>query len=360
MDYLLMNKDSVWLEFSCERDEYEEVSAVEQYWHTALRPIGYHNLTDFLEGRKAPKHRAHIAALLQEYGCTELDGYLNITHALSLNDTFWVKPVGSPLCWKDVSLYQNEFNLIISEAAFDGTISSSVFPSTSPEFSTDGQYAKCWVREDDRIYLYKTGGILGLEPLSEYLASQLAAHLCPGAVPYDLDFYHGQLISKCPLFTTEQQGLAKAASLVPQERSIRNFLRYFESIGSGDAFRRMCILDTLILNIDRHIGNFGVLYDTETLQIQKMAPVFDHNRSLLFDLDNDHLENIDSAIRHCHPRIGTDFIATARGLLTDEIRSDLLNLKGFQFSQHPKIHAEQLRLDRLSAIVQHQLNAILK
>lgn len=359
MDYLLMNKDSVWLEFSCERDEYEEVSAVEKCWHTDLRPIGYRNLTDFLEGRKAPKHRAHIAALLQEYGCAELDGYLNVAHALSLNDTFWVKPANSTLYWKDVSLYQNEFNLIISEAAFDGTISSSGLSSTSPEFSTDGQYAKCWVRKDGRICLYKTGGIFGLEPLSEYLASQLADYLCPEAVPYDLDFYHGQLISKCPLFTTEQQGLAKAASLLPQERSIRNFLRYFESIGSDDAFRRMCVLDALILNIDRHIGNFGVLYDTETLQVQKMAPVFDHNRSLLFDLDDDQLSNIDSAIRHCHPRIGTDFIATTRGLLTDEIRNDLMNLKGFQFSQHPRIHAEQSRLERLSMIIQHQLDSIL-
>ena len=129
MQYLFLNKDSVWLEFHCEQNEYLETTAQEDVWHTELRPFGYANLTDFLEQRKAPKHRAHIAELLKEYGCDTLEGYLNVTHALSLNDTFWVKPVDSGLQWKDVSLYRNPFNEIISEAAFDGSVSSSGFSS---------------------------------------------------------------------------------------------------------------------------------------------------------------------------------------------------------------------------------------
>lgn len=146
MQYLLLNKDTVWLEFHCEQNEYLETSAREDNWHTGLRPFGYTNLTDFLERRKAPKHRAYIAQLLREYGCDTLEGYLDVAHALSLNDTFWVKKADSALCWKDVSLYRNPFNEVISEAAFDGSFSSSAFSSTSPEFSTDGQYAKCWVQ----------------------------------------------------------------------------------------------------------------------------------------------------------------------------------------------------------------------
>ena len=353
MRYLLLNKNAVWLEFRCERNEYLEVTAQEEVWHTGQRPFGYTNLTDFLERRKAPKHRAHIAELLRQYGCQELDGYLDVTHALSLNDTFWVKRADSPLKWNDVSLYRNPFNEVISEAAFDGSLSSSSFSSTSPEFSTDGQYAKCWMREDDTIWLYKTGGVFGMEPLSEYLASQLAACLCPDAVSYDLGFYHGALISKCPLFTSETFGLAKAAVLT-KDRTVSGFLHYFESIGSG----RMCILDALILNTDRHSGNFGVLYLNDTMQVQKMAPVFDNNRSLLFDLDNDQLKNTEWCIRHCSPRLGVDFIATARGLMTDALRSDLENMRDFRFEQHPNIPAPQERLDRLTEIVQRQLRII--
>lgn len=358
MQYLLLNKDSIWLEFHCEQNEYLETTAQEDVWHTNKRPFGYTNLTDFLERRKAPKHRAHIAELLREYGCDTLEGYLDVAHALSLNDTFWVKQADSNLKWADISLYQNPFNEVISEAAFDGAASSSGFSSTSPEFSTDGQYAKCWVREGEAIWLYKTGGVFGLEPVSEYLASQLAALICPETVPYELDFYHGELISKCPLFTSEQYGLAKA-SVLTKERTISGFLRYFEGIGSGDAFRRMCILDALILNIDRHSGNFGVLYDNATMQVQKMAPVFDNNRSLLFDLDSDQLKNVEWCIRRCSPRLGSDFIATARGLLTDSIRGDLQNLRTFCFANHPEIPIDPARLERLSRIIQHQLEKIL-
>lgn len=358
MNYLLLNKDSVWLEFHCEQNAYLETVAREDAWHTGLRPFGYTNLTDFLERRKAPKHRAHIAQLLREYGCETLEGYLDVTHALSLNDTFWVRQADSALSWSDVSLYRNPFNEVISQAAFDGSMSSSGFSSTSPEFSTDGQYAKCWVRENDQIRLYKTGGVFGLEPVSEYLAAQLAACLCPGAVSYDLGLYHGTLISSCPLFTSEQSGLSKAAVLT-KERTVSGLLHYFESIGSGEPFRRMCVLDALILNIDRHTGNFGVLYDTETMQIQKMAPVFDHNRSLLFDLDEDQLKNADWCIRHCIPRLGTDFIATAKGLLTDPIRNDLQNLRSFHFAPHPDIRIDAGRLDGLNRIVQQQLARIL-
>ena len=50
MRYLLLNKDAVWLEFRCERNEYLEVTAQEEVWHTGQRPFGYTNLTDFLEG----------------------------------------------------------------------------------------------------------------------------------------------------------------------------------------------------------------------------------------------------------------------------------------------------------------------
>lgn len=358
MRYLLLNKDVVWLEFRCQRNEYLEVTAREEVWHTEMRPFGYTNLTDFLERRKAPKHRAHIAELLRQYGCQELDGYLDVTHALSLNDTFWVKRADSPLQWEEVSLYRNPFDEVISQAAFDGSLTSSAFSSTSPEFSTDGQYAKCWMREDDAIQLYKTGGVFGMEPLSEYLASLLAACFCPDAVTYDLGFYHGALISKCPLFTSEELGLAKAAVLT-KDRTISGFLHYFESIGSGDAFRRMCVLDALILNTDRHSGNFGVLYQNDTMEVQKMAPVFDNNRSLLFDLDDNQLKNTEWCLRHCSPRLGVDFIATARGLMTDAIRSDLENLRGFCFAQHPKFPAPQERLDRLTEIVQRQIKEIL-
>ena len=44
-------------------------------------------------------------------------------------------------------------------------------------------------------------------------------------------------------------------------------------------------------NTDTHLGNFGALIDNDTMSITRMAPVFDNNRSLLFDMDDDQLKN---------------------------------------------------------------------
>ena len=137
-DYILLNKDLPMLAFHCRRNEFDEPEFFEDQWLTALRPIGYRGLPAFLDQRKAPKHRKHIQQLLEQYGCDDPEGFLRITHALSLNDTFWVREADSPLTWQEVSLYTNPFSEIISEAAFDGIISETDLSSTSPEFGTDG------------------------------------------------------------------------------------------------------------------------------------------------------------------------------------------------------------------------------
>lgn len=360
-DYILLNKDVPMLLFHCRRNAFDEPEFLEDRWLTPLRPIGYRDLWTFLDRRKAPKHRRHIQRLLEQYGCDDPEGFLRVTHALSLNDTFWVREAGAALTWREVSLYTNPFSEVISEAAFDGSISQTDLSSTSPEFGTDGQYAKCWRREEGGIFLYKSGSAYyEVEPLCEYLAAQLSECLCPGSVAYDMDFYRGQLVSKCPLFTGEAVGLAKAGAVFHgEERTIPELLAYFEGIGSGDAFRRMCVLDAVILNPDRHYGNFGVLFDTDTLEICGMAPVFDHNRSLLPELDSDQLADPAWYLRRCRPRLGRDFIRNARGLLTGEIRRDLTALRDFTFRQHPRIRAEQARLDALSGIVRGQIAQIL-
>ena len=360
-EYVLMNRDLPVLRFACERNAFDEPEFMENEWLTDLRPIGYGKLGDFLARRQAPKHRKHIKELLERYGCDDLEGFLRVTHALSLNDTFWVKESNSDLCWDSVSLYQNEFDQLVSEAAFDGVISETDLSSTSPEFGTDGYYAKCWVRDLDGIWLYKSGsGLHVIEPVSEFLVSQLTQHVCPNAVQYDLELYHDKLVSKCPLFTTEATGLAKASAVFHGEQTIPRLLDYCQTLGSDSNFRRMCVLDAITLNPDRHYGNFGFLFDNQTMEIIGMAPVFDNNRALFPELDEDALAAPDWYIDHCRPKLGRDFIITARGLMTDEIRADLEKLKDFQFENHPRIPISENRLELLSRLVQRQISLILK
>ena len=358
--YQLMNKDNTILEFSCDRDEFDEPVFSECVWKSDKHPIGFTNIYSFLERRKAPKHREHIQELLAKFGCNDIEGFIRVTHAASLNDTFWVREGGSPLNWRDISLYQNDFSELISIAAFDGIIPDEDLSSTSPEFSTDGAYAKCWARENDSILLYKTGSKLHeIEPLSEFLATQLSVKLCVKPVLYDLDFYNGKLISKCALFTDEVQGFAPMSRLFKEKTSVSNLLSFYDQIGCGNDFRRMCVFDALIFNTDRHFGNFGVSFNNDTMEILGMAPIFDNNRSLFFNVDDSSISNLSYYARNASPRLGTDFNITASQLLTPEIRSDLKNLSGFKFEQHPQIKVPQQRLDVLSRFVNVQIDQIL-
>ncbi|WNX84594.1 hypothetical protein RWV98_18775 [Agathobaculum sp. NTUH-O15-33] len=70
-----------------------------------------------------------------------------------------------------------------------------------------------WLREQKDIYLYKIGSLrYKLESLLEFFDFHLAVELCPNTVRYELGDYHGSLVSKCKLFTSEKQAPFSAGS----------------------------------------------------------------------------------------------------------------------------------------------------
>ena len=61
---------------------------------------------------------------------------------------------------------------------------------------------------------------------------------------------------------------------------------YYEKAGIVGASRHldeMLTLDYLIANTDRHLGNFGLLRDSNTLEYVGVAPIFDNGNSLWHD-----------------------------------------------------------------------------
>lgn len=126
MDWLLMNRDTPLLYFCSSIDLYGDTLVQEKAWLSPLRPLGYPGLWKFLTRRRASTHRKNMGRLLADCGCRTLEGFLRITHAASLNDTFWVKEADSPLCWAEVSLYANAFDPDIAGAALTGSPTPAV------------------------------------------------------------------------------------------------------------------------------------------------------------------------------------------------------------------------------------------
>lgn len=357
-----MNKDTPVLKFAYVTEGISKVFK-EIEWLSNQKPLGYGDLNKWLESRQIAKHRDSIENLLKEINCYNLDGFLRTTHGLSLNDTFWVKEADSPLRWREVSLYSNPFDEVISRIAFEGGLYGKQFNATSPEFGVDGNYKKCWIREKEDIFLLKGGssGFLnsGLEPFCEGLASQVSHLICSDAIHYDVVKFRGHDVSKCKLFTDETHGYIPARSIFDDRASDNDIFEYFKSIGSEDAFRRMVVLDALILNQDRHRGNYGLLFHNDSLQIETAAPVFDHNLSLLVYASEESLHDVDSYLKTIGPKIGDDFNEIAHLLLTPEIKSDLKKLRGFEFDFSSCSNFTDLRKNTLNIQINKQIDRIL-
>lgn len=118
-EYELMNKDNIVATVSCIRDEFNDLHFEIQHVFSQL-PIGFKTFKDWIENRRAPSNRQHIEKLLKRCNCYDLEGFIQVTHAATLNDTFWIRPAESSLSWNNVSLFQNPFDDIVARIAFEG------------------------------------------------------------------------------------------------------------------------------------------------------------------------------------------------------------------------------------------------
>ena len=174
-NYSLMNKNEIVATFTLEiKSGLVRITNV----HALRLPFWIKDVGNFITHRAAPRGREHIKELLVRSGCDNIKGFLDVTHALALTDTFWVKQADSNLSWEKVSLFCNPFNEVVAHTAFDGGMYGDNLSTPSPEYSTDGTFAKCWIRENDQIKLLKRGSSgarnTGLEPYSEFYSSQVA------------------------------------------------------------------------------------------------------------------------------------------------------------------------------------------
>ncbi len=361
-EYYLLNKDIMIAKFNVNMRN-QVITIEKQYVEL---PEWFGDLDTFIVNRRSPKKRENIEELLRLSGCDTITGFLDISHALSLIDTFWVKEITSNLCWEDVSLYTHPFNEVIAKTAFEGGLHGRQLSTTSPEYGTDGSFAKCWIRENNTIKLLKRGSTgafnAGLEPYSEFYAGQIISRFTDDFVRYGLRSHNGRMCSVCDIFTSEDYGFLPYAAVDKGNSTVVSVLRKMKSLGLEEEARRMFLIDALILNEDRHKNNFGFIVDNRTQEIQRMAPLFDHNLSLLtyaVERDGD-LEYDGGYFKEKGPRIGESWIIDADICMTSALRKVLIGFTDFTFSKHPKYNLSESRLTALEQLIRRQAVEILK
>lgn len=374
MDYILLNKDVPVLQFRIER--HEEIVNLTTLVHMNITdltiidnvalPLNMQptvkGLKNWLLQRKVPNNRTFVESLLDAISDTENPyRYLDVTYGLSLNDTFWVKPMSSSVSGSDVNLYNNPFSEIVASIAFTGEDSHIKGIVTTPEYTTNGMLRKCWHRENDVIYLYKgstpryANG--GLEALSEVYASQIAAAMGLAHVEYKLTTFHDQLVSACPLFTSEQIGYMPISGLLDEAISRDELMLYdkqcdIASLYGIMPFSDMMVFDALIHNTDRHLNNFGVLIDNKSNRILGPAPLFDHGNSLFYNITDDEYSDL-NAIKDIS-FWGLSFDTLAKLYLHDSHRSMLTPLLDFTFNRLPSDILTDKKLDLLESYIQQR------
>ena len=176
----------------------------------------------------------------------------------------------------------------------------------SPDLTTDGMLRKRWKIIDGRRCLIKSGTSPYMqEPFNEVIASRLADRLGIPAVEYMVTEYEGTPCSVCDDFVTKDTELVSAQQVMRSEVHEPGISAYdhFVSCCSHHGLDivpfldRMLALDYIIANGDRHLNNFGILSDPDTLEWLGPAPIYDSGSSLGFDLEPEDI--VDQAGESC-------------------------------------------------------------
>ena len=139
---------------------------------------------------------------------------------------------------------------------------------------------------------------------------------------------------------------------------------YYETLGKNfvEALNDMLVLDAVIMNTDRHFGNFGFIIDNKTNKIVAPAPLFDHGNSLLNFAGRDDLESVEALKTYADtllPCVYDDFIGTAKSVLTQKHREGLRKLLEFKFKKNSRYNLPDTRLKLLEKMIQTRAKKLL-
>ena len=308
MQVYLMNKDTdvMKLEFLEDKNLFSKVINIKNICYAPLSIYKtYQNNKDVLnevnkwfKGRNIPIWRDDLFYLLKKLNVKTADELLMKSYALSLSDQYWIKPCNSNLKYKDINFFENDFGYSdFLDITFNESYIKRKINLMTPNNTTDGRLKKTWIIENNKRVLVKGGYKDNPNaPLNEYLASMICKHLGINHVDYGLDVINGKLVSKCENFIDSNTEFITAHSILKDELSgdykenYERYIKILEANGINDArdnSEDMILLDYLIMNVDRHLNNFGIIRDVRDLKWISIAPIFDSGEAMNFEMLDD-------------------------------------------------------------------------
>lgn len=259
-------------------------------------------LAKWWESRAIPDSRKGIQQVLTRLGERTNLSLMLSAYGLSLNDHYWMQPIGTEIYWKDINFYQNSFSDELGDLLTDSykiniDLNISKF---SPSSSVTGEMKKKWIIRNGIRYLMKVNANdYGQQAVNEVIACRLHQRLgWKHYVQYEIETVileeEEVPCSINPLFTSDKIEFVSAYQLIRNEK-IQNDSSVYEAIivkavalGADESEVRKqleytILTDFILTNTDRHFNNFGFLYDPVKHKIIGMAPIFDTGNILFYD-----------------------------------------------------------------------------
>ncbi len=240
--------------------------------------------------RSIPASRSGVREALETLNLNDTKILLVRCFGLSLSDQYWICPEGAELIWEKINFFDNSFSVDMGDVLFGKPKKNEDFDFSSPDNTSDGYLKKRWKIINGKRCLIKGGSNLERQqPFNEVIASKIMDRLNINHVSYNIIWEDGEPYSVCEDFVTRDTELVSAWRIMQTQKKdnrtsvYQHFVNCCKSLGAADvvpALDRMLVLDYLISNEDRHLNNFGLLRNAETLEWIGFAPIYDSGSSL--------------------------------------------------------------------------------
>lgn len=250
--------------------------------------------------RSIPASRSGIREALEMLDLKDTKMLLIRCYGLSLSDQYWMKPEGTSLTWNQINFFDNLFSDDMGDVLFGSKKKAENFDFNSPDSTSDGCLKKRWKIIDGKRCLVKGGSNpFRQQPFNEVIASEIMERLGVNHVPYTVMWSEGFPYSVCEDFVTSDIELVSAWRIMQTQKKNNNTSVYQHFVNCCAAFGidivpeldRMIVTDYIIANEDRHLNNFGLLRNAETLEWLGFAPIYDSGSSLGYDKVTAHIRS---------------------------------------------------------------------
>lgn len=274
-DFVIMNKDTavaVW------------ENGILTVLNDTLLPLYLKRISDadsWLATRAIDSHRANSRLLKKALRLQEKDDVSSVIHVngATITDTYWVKPVGSELCYDDVRFDSDFFSNLALKGSYESfNRAANSKHSKTPELTNTGSFEKCWKLRDGEWWMYKKAN--HNEQFSELFIYELGKALGMNMAVYE----RGEGCVKSKDFTNSASiNFEPASTFMGDNEDYPDVIKAVKKL-CPDAipdYIRMIFLDTVTQNPDRHTNNFGLIRDVKSGKFISLAPNFDNNMALI-------------------------------------------------------------------------------